>query len=371
MTTVLPEINFLTTDPNELVRDVVTIYEEAEGRKLAQADPLYLIFLTFASVITKQNIAINDAARQNLLYYARDGMLDHKGAEVNTPRLQATAATVKVRYFLTKTSNTSRIVPKDSLVTTDESEVFFASVAEVVIPPNTLEFDIDFKCTVAGTLGNGFYLGQINTLVKPLPFVSHIENITVSNGGAGVEEDEPYRERVYLAPESFSNAGSSGAYEYFAKKASALIEDVYVYTPSPGYVNISILMKNGELPTQEVIDAVHDACNAKEVRPLTDFVTVEAPEVVHYNLDLTYYIETDAVNKELIHFKVQQAIEAFILWQSSKIGRDINDSKLIRECIRAGANRVNLNSPVFTPINPGQVPKLANKNIVFGGLEDD
>lgn len=371
MTTILPEVNFLTTDPEQLSQEIITAYETMEKRKLAQADPLYLIFLALTSVITKQNVAINDAARQNLLYYARDNVLDHKGAEWRTPRLQATSATVTMRYHLTGSLATSRIIPKGSLVTSDEGEIFFESVDEVVIPPEIPTFDIDFKCTVVGLVGNGFYLGQINTLVKPLPFVERVENITASNGGAEIERDEPYRERVYLAPESLSNAGSEGAYEYFAKKASALIDDVYVYMPTPGYVNISVLMQNGELPTQEIIDAVFESCNAKHVRPLTDFLTVEAPEIIEYDLNMTYYIETNAVNKELIHIKIQQAIEDFIVWQSSKIGRDINDSKLIRECVRAGAKRVDIVSPSFTAINPGQVAKLANKNVLFGGVEDD
>ena len=371
MTTILPEINFLETDPQALANEIVTTYENAEGRKLAQADPLYLIFLALASVITKQNVAINDAAKQNLLRYARDSVLDHKGAEMSTPRLDATAATTKLRLHLSVPLTSSRIVEKGALATSSEGAVFFGTDYELTIPIGVDYVDVDLTCTELGDIGNGFAIGQINTLVKPLPYIDFVENITVSNGGAAREQDEPFRERVYMAPEKLSNAGSSGAYEYFAKSASALISDVYVYTPEPGYVNISVLLQNGELPTQEILDAVYEKCNARHVRPLTDFVTVEAPEIIAYDLDLTYYIETDAVNKELIHIKIQQAIEEFIVWQSSKIGRDINDSKLIRECIKAGAKRVSIVSPTFTHVNPGQVAQLASKNVIFGGVEDD
>jgi len=371
MTTNLPEINFLETDPQQLTNEIITTYENVEGRKLAQADPLYLIFLTVASVITKQNIAINDAARQNLLYYAREDVLEHKGAEWRTPRLTATAATTKLRLHLSVPLTSSQIIPAGALATSSEAAIFFATDYELAIPPGVDFVDVDLTCTVPGLIGNGFGLGQIDTLVKPLPYVSKVENITISNGGAESETDEAYRERIYMAPEALSNAGSEGAYEYFAKSASALISDVYVYMPIPGRVNISVLLQNGELPTQEILDAVYETCNPKHVRPLTDFLSVEAPTVVEYDLDVTYYLETESIDKELIRGKIERAIDDYIIWQSEKIGRDINPSKLIREIVRAGAKRVEVASPVFTVIQPGQVAQIRNKNVVFGGVEDD
>ena len=371
MTTVLPEINFLETDPQQLANEIITTYENAEGRKLAQGDPLYLIFLSLASVVTKQNVKINDAAKQNLLYYARASVLDHKGAEWWTYRLEATAATTKLRMHLSAPLTSSRIVEKGALATSNEGAIFFGTDYELIIPPGVDHIDVDMTCTVTGEIGNGFAVGQINTLVKPLPYIDYVENITVSNGGAEREVDEAYRERVYMAPEKLSNAGSEGAYEYFARKASALISDVYVYMPTPGYVNISVLLQNGELPTQEILDMVYESCTPRHVRPLTDCVTVEAPQVVEYDLNVTYYLETESIDKELIRSKIERAIDDFIVWQSEKIGRDINPSKLIREIVRARAKRAEIGSPSFTIVNPGQVAQIRNKNVVFGGVEDD
>lgn len=371
MTVNLPEVNFLTTDANELAGDIIKQYEGATGRTLAQSDPLYLIFLSFASVITKQNVAINDAARQNLLYYARDNVLDHKGVEWRTPRLEATAATTTLRLYVSEPLTTSKIIEKGTVATTKAATVFFVSEKEYVLESGDEYVDIDMICAENGEIGNGFEVGEINTLVKHLPYISRVENITVSNGGTERESDDAYRERIYLAPETLSNAGSSGAYEYFAKKASTLINDVYVYMPEPGRVNISVLLKDGELPTEEIIDAVYETCNAKEVRPLTDFLTVEAPEIITYDLSITYYIETNSIDKNLIHNAVQKAIDKYIIWQSLKIGRDINPSRLISDCIKAGAKRVEVVSPQFVKVNPGQVAKIGTKVVTFGGIEDD
>lgn len=369
--TTLPEINFLETNAEKLTSEFVNLYEELEGRKLAQADPLHLIFLTAASVITKQNVAINDAAKQNLLYYARDEVLDHKGAEMTTPRLQATAAKTVLRIHLSTMLQSSRVIDKGTLATSNEGAIFFATTEEIVIPTNVMSIDVELACTIPGEVGNNFSVGQINTLVKPLPYVSKIENITLSAGGAEKEENEPYRERIYQAPEKLTNAGSEGAYEYFAKSASALIGDVHVHMPQPGYVHISVLLKNGELPTEEIIDMVLESVTPKKVRPLTDNVTVGAPIVKQYNLDLTYYIDTNAVDKNIIQEKVQQAIDDWILWQQTKIGRDINPSKLVFDCVKAGAKRIDVINPIFTKVDPGEVAQINLKSITFGGVEDD
>jgi len=372
MTVVLPEINFLSTNPDDLANDIITTYEQVEERKLAQADPLRLIFLSLASVITKQNVAINEAAKQNLLYYAKGNVLKHKGAEWDTPILVATASKTTLRMHLSTSLSSSRIIKKGELLaTSNEGAIFFASTHDAVIETTDLYVDIELKCTIEGPEGNGFAIGEINNLVKPLPYIDRVENITVSAGGSLEEDEESYRQRIYLAPEKLTNAGSTGAYEYFSKSASALISDIFVDSPEPGYVNISVLLQNGALPTQEIIDTVYEKVNDRAVRPLTDFVTVGAPETNMYDLDVTYYIETNAVDKTLIHQRVEQAIEAYEKWQSSKIGRDINPSKLISDCIRAGAKRVDVRSPIFTVINKGQVAILNQKNVVFGGVEDD
>ncbi|MGE7113258.1 baseplate assembly protein [Lysinibacillus sp. NPDC047702] len=368
---VLPEINFLTTDAQELVNEIITLYEQEEGRKLSQADPLRLIFLSLASVITKQNVAINDAAKQNLLYYARDKVLDHKGAEMTTPRLEATAATTTLRLHLSVPLTSSRIIERGALATSNEGAIFFATVEETAISPGVDYVDVELECTTKGEIGNGFTIGQINTLVKPLPYVSHVENISVSEGGAEREADEPYRERIYLAPESLTNAGSEGAYMYFAKSASALISDVYVYMPMPGYVDIKILLKDGQLPSDEMIDKVLKAVSGKTVRPLTDNVSAGAPTVISFDLDMTYFIETNAVDKTLVHQKIQTAVAEWLVWQQSKIGRDINPSKLISLCIKAGAKRVDIRNPAFTVVEQGEVAQLDMSNVHFGGVEDD
>ena len=70
-------------------------------------------------------------------------------------------------------------------------------------------------------------------LVDPVAYVEKVENITVSEGGADLEQDESLAERVYLAPSSWSTAGPDDAYEYWVRTFDPAISDVSVYSDIP------------------------------------------------------------------------------------------------------------------------------------------
>lgn len=370
MTTVLPEINFIETNPTVIVKEVIDYYENVSGRKLADGDPLRLIFLSFASVIVQQNNKINDAARQNLLYFARDEMLDHKGAEWSTPRIEATPAATTMKFTLSQVLSSAYIVPRGTLVTAD-GIVFFKTSDELIIANGSLTGEIATECVDVGTVGNGYQVGTINTLVKPLPYVARVENTTVSETGSERESDEHYRDRIWKAPEKISVAGSREAYEYHVRGASSSVSDVYVHRAAPGHVHIALLATNGQLPGAELLADVEAVVSDRKVRPLTDYVTVSAPETVEFDVVLTYWIETEAVDKTLIQAAVLKAIRDYVTWQTSKIGRDINPSKLISDVIRAGAKRVDVISPTFTVVNESEVAQCVGETVNFGGIEDD
>lgn len=99
-----------------------------------------------------------------------------------------------------------------------------------------------------------------------------------------------------------------GGYEYFAKSASALIADVKATSPEPGEVDVRVLLAGGELPEEEILKEVSEILNADTVRPLTDHVTVKAPETVAYNIDVTYYTqEGGAISDDVISENVNAA----------------------------------------------------------------
>ncbi|HFC97926.1 MAG TPA: baseplate J/gp47 family protein [Thermosulfurimonas dismutans] len=367
----LPDIRFVETDAAEVERRILSTYEEITGRKLYPGNPERLFLESLAYIIAQQNFLIDYAAKMNLLAYARGGHLDHLGALLGVSRLSAQPARTTLRFEIAEPLSFPVVIPKGARATPD-GKLFFATLSEAQIEPGKTSVEVEAECLEAGTRGNGFLPGQINRLVDPVAYVVKVENTTVSLGGADTESDEHYRERIRLAPESFSNAGSRGAYEFWAKSAHQDIADVSVWSPSPGEVNVCILMKDGGLPSQEILDLVTQVLSSEKVRPLTDQVTVQAPQTVSYNIDLTYYVyrEYEALVSQ-IQQAVTEAVNAYIQWQKTKLGRDITPSVLVDYVQSvAGVKRVSVVSPAYQPLEPWQVAREGTVTVTYGGLED-
>ena len=173
--------------------------------------------------------------------------------------------------------------------------------------------------------------------------------------------------------ETFSTAGPLGAYEYFAKTASALIVDVKATSPEPGEVDVRVLLAGGELPGTEMLKTVSDILSADKVRPLTDHVTVAAPATVPYSIDSTYYTqEGAAVSGATVADNIAAAVQSFKEWQGAKMGRDVNPSRLIALLMQAGAKRVEVRSPAFAKVTENAVAVLnGTAVIVNGGAESE
>lgn len=365
----LPSIEFAVKDVSKIETDVITTYEAISGRKLAPGDPVRLFLQAIASIIAQQRVLIDYSAKQNLLAFAEGNFLDHLGALLETERLPAQPAKTTIRFTINSQPQTVTI-PKGTRVTPD-GKIFFATVEAKDIPSGTTEVDVTAECTTAGTIGNDWLAGQISKLVDPLPWVSKVENITTSSGGIDIETDDNYRERIRQAPEKFSVAGPSGAYEYWARTAHQSIIDVSIISPAPGEVEIRPLLEGGEIPGQEILDAVAEVCSDEKIRPLTDSVTVLAPAVVNYDINLTYWIDkSNSAIAVSIQNAVNDAVNDYIAWQKSKLGRDINPSELIARIKGAGAKRVEITSPAFTQVTLEQVAVASNVTVTYGGLED-
>ena len=229
------------------------------------------------------------------------------------------------------------------------------------------------ECLTAGEIGNGFVPGQINQLVDIFPYWESVQNVSESDGGADEESDAAFYDRMRESMETFSTAGPLGAYEYFAKTASALIVDVKATSPEPGEVDVRVLLAGGELPGTEMLKTVSDILSADKVRPLTDHVTVAAPGTVPYSIDFTYYTEEGAaVSGATVADNIAAAVQSFKEWQGAKMGRDVNPSRLIALLMQAGAKRVEVRSPAFTKVTENAVAVLSGTAVIVnGGAESE
>jgi len=366
----LPQISFADTDSTTIESNIITMYESLTSTTLADGDPVRLFLLTIASIVVQQRILIDYSAKQNLLAYSSGNYLDHIGILVGATRLQDSSAETMIRFTLSAVQVQTIIIPIGTRAAT-LSNIIFATTAVVQIPPGSLTVDVLAKCTTVGVIGNEFLAGQINKIVDPVPYIQSVMNTTTSSGGADIESDDNFRERIHEAPESFSVAGPDGAYIFWAKTASQDIVDVSVRSPSPGQVEIRPLLVDGGIPTSDMLNTVLNVCNDKTIRPLTDQVIVVAPEVVSYNISLTYYISQDNATKATsIQQAVTQAVSDYQTWQYSKLGRSINPSTLIQQITNAGASHVSVVAPIYAALQTYQIAIVGTVTAIFGGLEN-
>lgn len=369
----LPEVEFVDTDTESLVNKLIAGYEGITGRTLYPADPVRAFILWLADVIIQERVLINESAKQNLPRYAEGQYLDSL-SEIfhNTPRLEPTAAKTTLRFYLAKTLTEDFIIT-DTMEVTVDGEINFETTEHIVFKAGEEYADVPAVCTTAGEIGNGFISGQINKLVSDeFLYFKEVANITESAGGSEEETDTAYYNRMRESEESYTTAGSRGSYIYHAKSVSSQISDVSAESPQPGVADIRIMLYNGELPDKELIDKVREHLSGDDIRPMTDTVLVAAPDTVEFNIDIKYFVSKE---KEASTSDIKQAlalaVENYILWQTSKMGRDINPSYFNAMLMESGIKRVEITAPVFTQIPKGSVAVIKEESVTFGGVEDE
>lgn len=382
-----PNLQFVETDTEKIKQEVITTVEQQTGYTLAPADPRRIFLETLAYYIGLIEKQQDTTGKMNLLFFSKEDYLEHLAALLDVERLPASFAGAKVKATLSTPLNYSVTIPAGIRITAGD-EIYFSIISPIVIKQGTTEAQGTVKCTVAGTIGNGYVEGQINKIVDNLPFLVNIKNMETTTGGEDAEDDEALRERTRQAPESFSTAGPDGSYAFWTKTASPAIIDVAVYSPTPGVVHIRPLLEGGELPNGQLIEEIEKILNEKNKRPLTDKVEVIEPEQVEYNINVKYYINSnDAEQENTLKEAVEKSIrEDYVLWQKSALGRDIDPNQLVYFMRGAGAGRIEVTEPVYTEIikdtsisaatthkgdAKAQVAKESQITINYGGVKYD
>lgn len=371
----IPDVSFIddldvTDIQDQMISDFQKKYEEITGESisLAKADP-YRIILYACSMQQFQALKLLDEmGKQNLLKYSEAAFLDQIGAIRGIKRLEGSAAVTTLRFSLSTGRSSATSIAEGTRV--NGGDLYFATDKYAEIQAGELYVDVPATCTEIGADANGLIPGELNALVDSVPFIDSVSNITESSGGADEEDDDNYSDRIYLAPASYSVAGPEDAYKYFVKASNASIEDVSVTSPSDGVVDIRFILEGGILPNNDLIEVVKEYVSAKDKRPFTDKVEVAAPNTVEYGIVAKYWIpETQKSIATSLQKKVDDAIDEYISWQNSKIGRDINPSELIYKMISAGAKRVEVASPVYQDIGDTEIAQISSLSVEYGGVE--
>lgn len=182
-----------------------------------------------------------------------------------------------------------------------------------------------------------------------------------------LERDEDLRRRMLLAFEGLSAAGPVGAYKFHALGANSDVADASVQSPAPGEVLVTVLSRAGDgSAAAELLEAVSQAVNAEDVRPLTDQVTVQGAVILPYaiNATLTVYPGPDS---ELVRQTAEDTAAAYAEEQH-QLGRDVTLSGIFAALHQPGVQNVALASPAADIVaDDSQATYCTGISVTVGG----
>lgn len=330
---------FITVNPAATVQELIDRFQSETGRTLfpGQYERLLINLIGYQALLLKT--AIQDTGEQNLVEFARGVNLENLGRLLGVERLPAQSARTTLLLTLESTAPVPVSIPAGLRVAATDGPVFITTVARV-IPMGGSVATIPAVAVEPGPAANGYAPGTVIEVIDPLPsgLGYSITNQTATDGGAEIEDDENLRERIILAPESFSNAGSVGAYEFWARSASQDVIDAAVRGvsldatldpdgPTPGEVWIYPLSRSG-LPTEEVKALVAASVSAERVRPLTDWVQIKNPERIPFGIEVAIVLSTGA-DVPTVQGGVESALTALAAEWRSRLGQRVTASQII------------------------------------------
>lgn len=340
------EPQFIELNPQALLQDLISDYEARVGRTLQPAQVERLVLNAFAYRIALTEEKIQAAALQNLVRFSAAPVLDYLGELVGVRRLPASRAFCTIRFELVP-GHGNLVIPAGLRVRSNDGQATFVTTEPTEVLASVNEVDIDVECQSEGAVGNGYLPNTVNTVIDPQAYLQGAYNVNTTEGGGDQESDEELRDRIYLAPSSFSVAGPKNAYKFHAKSASPLIIDVAVLGPEdgtgPGIVEIYPLVANGTTP-QQILDAVLEKCSNDKVRPLTDLVMVYSPTVVSYDITVNLTLFTTADQASIVQ-QVTESLEEYAALLRSSLGKDVSKTKIIQLSHIEGVYSVAVPSP--------------------------
>ena len=215
-----------------------------------------------------------------------------------------------------------------------------------------------------------------------------------------LETDDELRNRLLLAPEAWSTAGTEGGYLYHTLAGDAVVKGVdvvasnnktvvtYYTTPdtatgiasagvsstTAGVVTVAILAVTSDdnpqgTATPPQIDAVRDKLTSPSIKPMTDSVIVQPAEVIEYTIHATisrHKTSTTAANLDT----ATQAIQAMANG-NFKVGKDITIGEIYAALQQPGLHVALTEPSADIAISKRQAAFCTAINIVDGGVVDE
>lgn len=184
------------------------------------------------------------------------------------------------------------------------------------------------------------------------------------------ESDDSLRLRSQQSWEGLSVAGPTKAYEFHALSADGRVSDARAISPTPAYVEVTLLSTEGDgTASQEIIDIVDAALSAEDIRPVGDRLTVQSATVINYQVDATLFVYPGP-EQEPILAAAEAALNHYISDQR-RIGRDIRISALHAALHVEGVQRVELAQPLSDIVlTDTEAAYCTSTSVMIGGSDE-
>jgi phage-related baseplate assembly protein len=364
----MADLQFIKTNAKEIYDTIITELENGVNEPLFPGDERRIFGEALVPLFVAMHNAVNDAAKQKMLRYARGTVLNALAENRGIEREDAVVARTVMRFSVDEPLSENIIIPAGTRVTGDFVR-YFETAQTASLTAGVLYVDIPTVSVEGGNNYNNISTGEIHTLVdlSNAPLIDDVMNIEVTAGGADEETDDSLRDRIRNVPNAASTAGPASAYRYWAMAADPLIADASTESPEPGVVLVTPICYGGEVPGEDLLAKVLASVSHAQRRPLTDKVLVQAPSVKEFDIELTYYTTSANVSRVIETVEGNGgAIDQYKIWQSSNIGNNINPDQLRRRILAPdwesglfGADRVDIVKPAFEELDSSTVAKFS------------
>ena len=161
---------------------------------------------------------------------------------------------------------------------------------------------------------------------------------------AVMESDAEYRRRLLLSPEAAA-AGTEGGYLFHALSADTRVVNADVWTPERGEAVVALQARAGLAAAPiDVIAAVHAHLHRKDVKPLTDAITVRSVTTHGYRIAVVVYVQPGP-DPLAVKALVEDSLSAMALARRLP-GRDVPMSAIIAAATAGPVDRVVLADPL-------------------------
>lgn len=334
-------------------------YEEFTGKTLFEGQPEMFMIETLAYAFATDNGGKQFSAEQNTVVWSEGQHLEAVGANVSIFKLLAQPARTTLEFFREQALPFDAVIPKGTII--EGGGVQFSSDADVVIAPGALKAQITATALTPGTLGNGIAAFTINTPVGELPEGIQAHNLSETNGGSNVEDQERFRERAANGNFLISRGGTRPGYRELIKGLHPDIVDVNPVKPEPGFIELYVLMASGVL-TDEVKALIEDFLDPEEHYPMGDYPSLPDPTARVF--DFTLIVRLDVADATMEARAGAVARSVFANWTQT-LGLRMAPSSITNEVRKLSANVIDAEvvGLPFTDLGDKEFPVLGDLTV--------